>query len=435
MDISMVGCGYVGLVTGACFAEMGNSVVCIDTDKTKVDMINRAKAPIHEQGLPRLLRRHVLMSKRLRATTDLREAVMATDMTFICVGTPENKDGSIDLKYIKQATQQIGEVLKDKTSFHTVIVKSTVVPSTTDLVVKPILETASGKTAGKDFGLANNPELLRESVAISDFMKPDRVVIGIYDELSGKLIEQLYEKLPAPKVIVNLREAEMTKYGNNFFSANKISSINQLANVCEQLGGADINNVARCLGMDARIGNNFLFAGVGWGGSCFEKDLRAITNQAKSLNIPVDLFEAVRAINIFQRNHVIDKIGDVKGKTIAVVGLAFKPNTDDMRHAPSITIIEAMLKKGAKVKACDPIAIKNAKKIFGDRISYSTDIETCIKNADISVILTEWDEYHIEPKVYKKLMRGKKVVDGRRILNPIQAKKVGLDYYGVGYGK
>ena len=436
MDISVIGVGYVGLITGACFAELGNRVVCVDVIREKVDKINRGESPIHEIGLEELLEKHI--GKNLKATTDLESAVLESDITFICVGTPEAPDGGIDLKHVKSASKEIGRALAKKKNYHVVVDKSTVVPGTTDSVILPIIERESKKRAGRDFGVAMNPEFLREGLAVEDFMRPDRVVIGSMDKRSGDKVEELYKSFDCPILRTDLRTAEMIKYAANAFLATKISFINEIANICEKVG-TDVVDVARGIGLDSRISPRFLNAGVGYGGSCFPKDVKAIYRMGEKEGYKAELLMAVMEINKRQVLHALEvlkeKLGGVGGKKVAVIGLAFKPGTDDLREAPSIKIIRELLKDGAVVSACDPAAIENTRKILGDRISYSSSLEECLDGTEAAVIVTEWPEYIVEPEVFRKKMNGNVVIDGRRILDPVKAKSAGLDYFGIGYGK
>ena len=435
MNISIIGIGYVGLITGACFAELGNRVMCVDIIREKVDMINRSETPIHEMGLDELLDKHV--GKNLKATTDLESAVLGSDVTFICVGTPDAPDGGIDLEYIKSASEGIGKALAKKGGYHVVVDKSTVVPGTTDSLILPIIERASGKKAGEGFGVAMNPEFLREGLAIDDFMRPDRVVIGALDEESGSLLKRLYTSFDCPILMTDLRTAEMIKYAANAFLATKISFINEIANICERVG-TDVADVAKGMGLDSRISPKFLNAGVGYGGSCFPKDVKAIAELGRKEGYTTELLDSVMAINKRQAKHAVEvleeKLGGIKGKKVAVVGLAFKPGTDDLREAPSIWIIKELLKAGARVSACDPVTVENAKKVFGE-VSYSKELKPCLKGADAAVIVTEWPEYVVGPEFFRDNMGGNVVIDGRRILDPVEAKSAGLDYFGIGYGK
>jgi UDPglucose 6-dehydrogenase len=434
MRISIVGTGYVGLITGACFAELGNDVVCVDVIKEKVDKINNGEAPIYEEGLDGLLKKNV--GKKLRATTDLKSAVLNTDVTFVAVGTPDAPDGGIDLRYVKSAAEEIGKALAGK-GWHTVVVKSTVVPGTTDSIVLPILEKKSGKKAGGGFGLCMNPEFLREGKAIDDFMKPDRIVIGQLNEKSGKALVELYKGFECEKLVTDLRTAEMIKYASNAFLATKISFINEIANICEKVG-TDVVDVAKGVGLDRRISPHFLQAGVGYGGSCFPKDVKAIAEMGKREGYEPILLESVVELNKRQALRAVEilkeKVGDLEGKRVAILGLAFKPGTDDIREAPSIGIIKRLLEEGADVVAYDPIAIENTKKVFKD-IGYAKDVKDCLKDADACIIVTDWPEFKVDPSVFVKHMKTPVVIDGRRILNPKDAKLKGVEYSGIGYGK
>jgi len=437
MNISVIGTGYVGLITGVCFAELGNRVTCVDVIKEKVDMINRGESPIYEEGLDDLLKKNI--GKNLTASLELEKAVLESDITFICVGTPDAPEGGIDLKYIKSAAEGVGTALSKKDSYHVVVDKSTVVPGTTDSVILPLVEMASGKKAG-EFGVGMNPEFLREGKAIEDFMKPDRVVIGALDEKSTKVLEEVYKPFDCPKLKTDLRTAEMIKYAANAFLATKISFVNEIANICEKVW-TDIVDVAKGIGLDSRISDKFLNAGIGYGGSCFPKDVKAIAEMGKENGYDPIILDAVMKINKNQAKHALEvlkeKVGDLKGKKIAVVGIAFKPGTDDLREGPALTIIPELLKSGATVSACDPIALENAKKELPDvsDLTYSKDIETCLKGADAAIIVTEWDEYRVDAKVFKEKMAGVVVIDGRRILDPESAKAAGLDYFGIGHGR
>ncbi|NOZ59019.1 MAG: UDP-glucose/GDP-mannose dehydrogenase family protein, partial [Euryarchaeota archaeon] len=382
MRISVIGTGYVGLVTGACFAELGNHVVCVDIDEERVEKVNRAESPIYERGLEELLRKHV--PRRLRATLELAEAVASSEVTFICVGTPSGLMDYIDLKYVEQVSREIGEVLRDKDDFHVVVVKSTVVPGTTEHTVTPILEEHSGKRAGADFGVAMNPEFLREGSAVEDFLNPDRIVLGYTDERTGRILRELYRSFTCPIMETNPRTAEMIKYATNSFLAVKISFINEIGNICKLLG-IDAYEVAKGLGMDHRISPHFLRAGLGFGGSCFPKDVKALVGKAKEAYYRPVILNAALEVNETQPLRLIEllerRAGSLRGRDVVVLGLAFKPGTDDMREAPSIKIIHALLTKGARVHAHDPQALENARKIFGkhERLFFYSRVEEALK--------------------------------------------------------
>ena len=341
MDISIIGTGYVGLVTGACFAELGHNVTCVDVMKEKIDLINNKKSPIYEEGLEEILQKNV--GKNLFATLDLKKAVLSTDITFICVGTPPREDGSIDLKNIKESAEQIGSSLKAKKNYHLIVIKSTVVPGTT-WQIKKIIEKFSGK---KNFGICMNPEFLREGKAIYDFLHPDRIIIGEYDKKSGNILYEIYKDFSCPILRVDLKTAEMIKYASNAFLATKISFINEIGNICKKLG-IDVYKVAEGVGLDSRISPKFLKAGCGFGGSCFPKDVKALAAKAKELGYTPILLESILEINKNQPLRMIEllrnKIGKLENKKIGILGLAFKPGTDDIRESPAIEIIKRLIK-------------------------------------------------------------------------------------------
>ncbi|MBN2517368.1 MAG: UDP-glucose/GDP-mannose dehydrogenase family protein [Candidatus Altiarchaeota archaeon] len=436
MKVSIIGVGYVGLITGSCFAELKNDVTCVDVIKEKVQKINGGETPIYEEGLEDLLKKHV--GKSLRATTDTESAVLNSEVTFIAVGTPDAPEGGIDLKYIESAAEDIGKALAKKKGYHVVVVKSTVIPGTTDSVVLPILEKNSGKKAGKDFGVAMNPEFLREGKAIDDFMKPDRIVIGAQDEKAASVLEKLYEEFGCPKLKTDLRTAEMIKYASNAFLATKISYINEMANICEKVG-TDVVDVARGIGLDHRISPYFLQAGAGWGGSCFPKDVKALVELAKREGYETKMLNSALEVNKRQAEHMVEalegKIGDVKGKKIAVLGLAFKPGTDDVREAPSLKIVKRLVEKKAGVFAYDSVAKENFERVVGCNIAYARSMEECIKDADACLIVTDWKEFKVDPSVFVKNMKKPVVIDGRRIMDPEKAKEAGIDYFGIGFGR
>ena len=421
-----------------CLASRGFEVV---VDEDKVDAINNGRSPFYEPGVDELLLK-ALKGGVFYATTDYREAVSGSDVSFVCVGTPSLPDGSADLEYVRSASRMIGEVLRDKGSWHLVVVRSTVPPGTCDNVVKPLLEEFSGKCAGDGFGLCMNPEFLREGSAVNDIFNADRVVIGEFDRRSGDVLEELYKKfygdsLP-PVIRTNLVNAELIKYANNAFLATKISFINTIANICERLPGADVNIVARAIGLDPRISPLFLRAGVGFGGSCFPKDVKALIARARGLGYDANLLRAVLEVNAVQPYRAVELarrlVGRLKDRRVAVLGLAFKPNTDDMREAPSIKIVSKLLEEGARVVVYDPKALKNAKRIFGDGVEYAGSVEDCLRGADCAIVVTEWDEFRrLRPDDFVRLMRFPAVVDGRRIYDPEEFKgKVKFAAIGLG---
>lgn len=440
MRVSIIGAGYVGLVAAACFASRGFEVLISTNDPKKVEMINEGRAPFFEPGLDGLLRKAVKRGL-LRATKTRSEAVLNSDVTFICVGTPSAADGSIDLTFVREAAEEVGRSLRKKKGYHAVVVRSTVVPGTTDEVGE-IIEKVSGKRAGRDFGVAMCPEFLRQGNAVYDTFNPDRVVVGEQDrrvgEMLGKLFRKFYKGKKVPILRMNTVSAEMVKYVSNSILATKVSFINEIANMCERVKNVDVYEVAKGVGLDRRIGPLFLEAGAGFGGSCFPKDVNAIISFSKELGYEPKILEAVLKVNYEQALHVVDlarrELGDLKDKRIAILGLSFKPNTDDMREAPSIKIINKLLEEGAKVVAYDPVAKENAGKIFKDKIEYADSVEKCLKGADCCMVVTEWDEFKkIKPEVLRK-MKGKVVVDARRVWNPERVRKAGFIYRGVGLG-
>jgi len=441
--ISIVGTGYVGLCTGVGFAIKGFHVITSTHDSAKASSINEGIPPFHEPGLKELLEKAV-SEGYLKCVTTREEAVLNSDVTFIAVGTPSRLDGSIDLKYIKDAAKEIGEALAKKDAYHLVVVKSTVIPGTTQNVVKPLLEEHSGKRCGLDFGLCMNPEFLREGSAMHDTLHPDRIVIGEYDKRSGEVLQSLfenfYENETPPIIRTNLPTAEMIKYANNSFLATKISFINQIANICQKTPNTDIVMIAKAIGLDERINPRFFRAGLGYGGSCFPKDVKALIAYSKSIGYTPKLLEAVEEINSNQPYRAIEfakeLLGDLKGKRIAILGLSFKPGTDDMREAVSIRIINELLKESANIVTYDPVATSNAMKIFGDQIEYAQSSIRCIKNADCCIIVTEWEEFkHLEPQDFISNMRNPIVIDGRRIYDPKLFLENKIKFAAIGFGK
>ncbi len=391
-----------------CFAELGHRVLCVDTVRSKVESINAGSPPIFEEGLEEMLHRH-LASGSFRATSDYSE-VPDTEMTFLCVGTPSHEDGSLDLKYLLRATEDLGKALSKKRGRHTVVVKSTVPPNTTRDVVGPLLLKTSGKTA-TDLGLAMNPEFLKEGMAIKDFLNPDRVVIGATDDRTYQEVASLYQRIGSPVLRTDPSTAEMIKMASNAFLAARISLVNELGNLSKSLG-LDFRQVAKGVGMDPRVGPLFLKAGCGFGGSCFPKDVRSIRAQARSLGARTDMLDATLAVNERQPRLVVELLErrtEVYGSTVAVLGLAFKPGTDDIREASSLTVVGELLRKGAKVRAYDPQAMENFRKEY-PQITYCDSARECLKGADSALILTEWQEFS-DPALYGSLL----VIDGRGV--------------------
>lgn len=421
MKISVIGSGYVGLVTGMGFVKLGNEVIFIDIDDKKVQLINQAEPPIYEEGLEELMRE---FRGKYYGTKDYREAILNSNVTFICVGTPSTENGCINLTYVKKAAEEIGKALKEKVGYHVVVVKSTVLPGTTEEMVKPILEEYSGKKVFKDFGLAMNPEFLREGVALRDFLNPDRIVIGVQDERTKGILETLYEPINAPKLIVDIKTAEMIKYASNAFLATKISFANEIGNICKKLG-IDSWKVFEGVGLDHRISPYFFRSGIGFGGSCFPKDVKALIKKSEEIGDEPLILKAVMEVNEKQPLRMIELlkkyVPKLKGKTIGVLGLAFKPNTDDIREARSIILVGKLLEEGAKVIAYDPKATENFKRLFS-QIEYANSAQKVLDKTDIILIITEWPEF--EELDYS----GKIVVDGRRIG---KAEKTAKIYEGV----
>lgn len=425
MRVAIIGAGYVGLVTGAGLAKHGNKVTLVDIAEQRVKMINQAKPPFYEEGLEPLLRNSV--GRNLRATSDIKEAIICADVIFICVPTPCQSDGTIDLVQVKQATADIGKAFQDRQGHPVIAVKSTVVPGTTEKVVRPLLGGDPGKRPDSDFGITVNPEFLREGSALEDFLHPDRIVIGELNKESGDVLSELYRDFDAPILRVDLKTAEMIKYASNAFLATKISFINEIGNICKRLG-IDVYQVAEGMGFDPRISPYFLNAGLGFGGSCLPKDIKTIVAAAKELGYQASLLESVIRINEQQPIKLIElaekRVGDLKRKKVTVLGLAFKPDTDDIREASSLRIIAELLRRGAIVTAYDPIAMEKAKVIFEDRIDYATSAEEAVHEGELVFIVTEWDEFK-NPNLYQ----GKKIFDGRRIMNDAQINM--LDYEGI----
>jgi len=444
MKVSIIGTGYVGLVTGVCLAEKGHQVVCVDVDREKIDKINQAIPPIYERGLEELLKKNINVN--LRVTTDLHKAVIETDISLIGVGTPFN-GSEIDLTYIKEVSYQIGKALKEKTTYHVVVVKSTVVPGTTDEVVLPILEEASGKKAGVDFGVGVNPEFLREGEAIQDFMFPDRIVLGGIDDKSITALENLYGVFDrVDQLKTNNKTAEMIKYASNSLLATMISFSNEIGNLCATIGGADVVDVMRGVHLDKRLspimpgGNRivpsfttYLEAGCGFGGSCFPKDVKALIAHGEKAGRPMRLLDAVIRVNEQQPQQVLALLKkhfpSLKGTRVAVLGLAFKPGTDDMRESPAIPIVKHLLAQEAEIKAYDPTAKHEAQKLFGNRhIVFCDDLAQTIENVQAIVLLTSWEKFRSIPELLGHLDPQPLFVDGRRMLD----KRSIARYEGIG---
>ena len=431
MRIVMIGTGYVGLVTGTCFADSGNDVVCVDIDQKKVERLKQGDIPIYEPGLSEMVTRNVAHG-RLKFTTQVAECVPGANCVFLAVGTPQGEDGSADLKYLFAAADSIAPHL----STHTVVVIKSTVPVGTNRKVANRLQ----ELLGRDVDVASNPEFLKEGCAIDDFTKPDRVVVGSDRPEPADLLQELYKpflRTEKPYLAMGLESAEMTKYVANCLLATKISFINEMANLCEKVG-ADINDVRRGIGHDQRIGFAFLFPGVGYGGSCFPKDVRALFSVAREKGMKLNMLEAVDNVNNQQKNVLFSKIseyfgGKLKGKKIAVWGLAFKPKTDDIREAPALVLIDQLLAEGAEVHVNDPVAIENVEAIYGNKLTYHDHHYDAATGADCLAIVTEWNEYRTPDFDYLKLkMKSPTIFDGRNLYNPVKMTKAGFNYSGIG---
>ncbi len=434
MKIAVVGTGYVGLVTGTCFAETGNQVTCIDIDKSKVERMQNGEIPIYEPHLDLLFERNIEQG-RLHFTTDLKKGIEDARVIFLALPTPPGENGSADLKYILQVAEQLGHLI---TKYTIVINKSTVPVGTAEKVRETIAKNCSA-----EFDVISNPEFLREGFAVDDFMKPDRVVIGTQSERAKKTMTELYGPFVRqgnPVYFMDERSAELTKYAANSFLATKITFMNEIANLCERVG-ANVDSVRIGIGTDDRIGKRFLFAGIGYGGSCFPKDVMALHHTAEEHNYPFSILKSVMDVNEKQKVSIIEKIkshfkGDIKGKKVALWGLAFKPDTDDIREAPSLYIIDALLALGATVSAYDPEAMKNVKTLIGDKINYGKDPYEILQNADMLVIATEWSVFRTpEFEKIEKSLRNKLIFDGRNLYDLQQMKDLGFTYYSVGRNK
>jgi UDPglucose 6-dehydrogenase len=435
MNVCVIGSGYVGLVTGACFAEFGMNVACADKDAEKIAALERGEIPIYEPGLDALVARNVAQG-RLRFTTDTAEAVRNSLVLFIAVQTPPRSDGSTDLTAVEQVAREIG---REMDGFKVIVTKSTV-PVGTSYRVRELVEQEL-RAAGREirFGVASNPEFLREGAAIGDFMRPDRVVIGADDDATIGVLKDLYRPLflnETPFVLTNITTAELTKYAANAFLATKISFINEFANLCERVGG-DVQALARGIGLDGRIGRKFLHAGPGFGGSCFPKDTRSAAHFARGVGEELEIVEAVIRVNQRQRERMVEKIaaalgGDVAGRTVCVLGLSFKPETDDMRDAPALDIVRGLIERGAHVRAYDPVAMPNAAKLLPTVTLCKDSYEAC-ENADAMVLVTEWNQFRmLDLERVRRLLRQPVVVDLRNVYKPEPMQKAGFRYHSVG---
>jgi UDPglucose 6-dehydrogenase len=430
MRIAIIGSGYVGLVAGACFAETGNQVICVDSDKSKIARLRRGKIPFYEPGLEELVRRN-RQEERLTFTTTLARAVRQSQIIFIAVGTPQGEDGSADLQHVLGVAREIGRTMD---GYKIIVDKSTVPVGTAERVREVIRREST-----HPFSVVSNPEFLKQGAAIDDFMRPDRVVIGVEDPRAAEMMTELYRpytRTGAPIMVMDCASAELCKYAANAMLATRITFMNEIANVCD-LFGADVDEVRRAVASDRRIGSSFLFPGVGYGGSCFPKDVKALIRFAGDKKYQFRVLQAVEEVNEAQKVHILGRLeahfGSLKGLRIAVWGLAFKPRTDDMREAPAIPIIKGLLARGAKVQAFDPEAMEIARGIFGGRIEYAANSYEALKGADALLVVTEWNEFR-EPDFarMKKLLRSPVVFDGRNIYTPQTMKALGFTYYSIG---
>lgn len=436
MRITVVGTGYVGLVTGVCFAESGVNVTCIDVDVNKIQQLEDGTIPIYEPGLEGMVKSNV-EKKRLFFSTDIKEGLNGSEVIFIAVGTPPGEDGSADLKHVLKVAKDIGNII---TGYIVVVTKSTVPVGTSEKIRTAIQAELDKRKVSVPFDMASNPEFLKEGAAIEDFLKPERIVIGIDNEKAKEIMSRLYMPFVLnnhPILFMDIASAEITKYAANAMLATRISFINEIANLCDILG-ADINNVRKGIGSDSRIGSKFIYPGTGYGGSCFPKDVKAIIRTAMDNGYELNVINAVEKANEYQKNVIFNKMtkffnNSLNNKTIGIWGLSFKPKTDDIREASSLVLIEKLLHSGAKVKAYDPAAINETKKLLGNKIEYASDQYEALLNVDAFALMTEWSEFHLPDFTRMAgLMKGKVIFDGRNIYDPAQLRKLGFTYFGIG---
>jgi UDPglucose 6-dehydrogenase len=436
MKISVIGTGYAGLVTGTCFAETGIIVACVDVDKSKITKLNKGIIPIYEPGLENMVKRNIEKG-RLSFVTNLKESLVDSEVVFIAVGTPPDDNGSADLTNVLSVAKEIGSYLDH---YVVIVTKSTVPVGTAEKVKNTIIKELQKRNVNIQFDVASNPEFLKEGAAIDDFLKPDRIIIGIDSEKAENLMRKLYKPFLLnnhPIFFMDIPSAELTKYAANAMLATRISFMNEIANLCEIIG-ADINMVRKGIGSDSRIGNKFIYPGIGYGGSCFPKDMKALINSGEENNYSLDILKAVENVNNRQKMILYHKIhdhfnGNLKDKTFCIWGLSFKPQTDDMRDAPSLMIIENLIAQGSKIKAYDPVAMNEAKRRLGNKIELVKDQYEALIDADALVLITEWAEFRLPNfKILAKLMKEKIVFDGRNIYDPAEMKELGFTYYGIG---
>ena len=436
MRIVVVGSGYVGLVTGACFAESGVTVTCVDIDSDKIQQLKEGAIPIYEPGLENITRRSI-EKNRLLFTTDLQEGINGSEVIFIAVGTPPGEDGSADLKHVLAVSREIGRVLEN---YIVVVTKSTVPVGTSELIRKTIRHELDKRKVSVPFDMASNPEFLKEGAAVEDFLRPERIVIGIDNEKTAEIMRRLYMPFVLnnhPILFMDIASAEITKYAANAMLATRISFINEIANLCDILG-ADINQVRKGIGSDSRIGSKFIYPGAGYGGSCFPKDVKAIIKTAHDNGYELNVIKAAEKANEYQKSVIFNKIAkyynnNLENRTFALWGLSFKPKTDDIREASALILIEKLLWSGAKIRAYDPAAMDEARKVLGNKIEYASDPYEAVNGADGLALMTEWAEFHLPDfKKMGDIMKSKVIFDGRNIYDPAELKKMGYVYFGIG---
>ena len=439
MKIVIIGTGYVGLVTGTCFSEVGIDVTCVDVDEQKIENLNKGIIPIYEPGLEEMVQRNV-EKERLHFSTKLSESLEGVDVVFSAVGTPSDEDGSADLKYVLDVARQVGEHINN---YVLVVTKSTVPVGTAEKVRGAVQEVLDKRGVDIEFDVASNPEFLEEGAAVEDFLKPDRIVVGVNSDRARKIMERLYKPFTMnghPVIFMDIVSAEMTKYAANAMLATKISFMNDMANLCE-IVGADINKVRKGIGSDRRIGKYFIYPGTGYGGSCFPKDVKALVKTAHEHGYEMNVLKAVEFVNDLQKSVLFRKAKkyfneNLKGKTFALWGLSFKPQTDDMREAPSLIVIENLLRAGADVVAYDPVAMKEGQRILGDKITYATGQYEALKDADGLFLITEWPEFKFPDfNRIKDVMKTPVIFDGRNVYDAREMKELGFDYFGIGTGQ
>lgn len=439
--LAVLGLGFVGLSTAVFFASKGYDVLASDIEKSKMNKIGRGRTPFFEKNLEPKLKK-VLQNQKLKLILETEKAVLGSDIAFVAVGTPSLPSGNPDLSFIKNVSEEIGRALRKKSSYSLVVIKSTVPPGTTETTVRTTIEKYSGKRASEQFGLATSPEFLREGTALDDVAHPHRIVIGGLDKKAGDILEKFNKEIYGEKTRIlrmNVASAEFSKYASNAFLATKISFINEMASICEKISGVDVAEIAVAMGLDPRIGPQFLSAGAGWGGSCLPKDTRGMVALSRKFGHEARLTKEVVDVNRLQAEHMVElaeeELKDLRGRRMAVLGLSFKPDTDDIRDAPSLRIIEMLISKGSKVIVYDPMATNNVKRLLGRKIAYAKDVAGCLENADCCMVITEWKEFKdLTPAFFVRRMRNPVLIDCRRIYDPKQFSKA-LVFRAVGLGR